>query len=182
MTRWSRGRCDSAGRIGNCVGRASIHTCTRSSSCVYRNPLAELLESSELIGRQIPIGGPITRSLRRRTERIHVRSGREFGGLIAWAKRDESRLRPEGVRSIRQISPSLQWLPTARRVPRPESGEDVVNAQTVDVLSDPGLESEAFDGGGDCEGQIPEGSDGVSGVVEHQPPVEEQIANGVGWG
>lgn len=54
--------------------------------------------------------------------------------------------------------------------------------QTVDVLPDPGFEPEAFDGRGDCEGQIPEGSDGVPGVVEDQPSVEEQIDNGVGWG
>lgn len=54
--------------------------------------------------------------------------------------------------------------------------------QTVDVLTDPGLDSKAFDGRGDGERQMPEGSDRGSGVVEDQPPIEEQAANGVGWG
>lgn len=57
-----------------------------------------------------------------------------------------------------------------------------MNSQTPVILSDPGLESEAFDGRGDRERQIPEGSDRIPSVVEHQPPVEEEIADVVDWG
>ena len=57
-----------------------------------------------------------------------------------------------------------------------------MHSQTPVILSDPRLESEAFDGRGDCERQVSEGSDGVSRVVEDQPPVEEEIADIVGWG
>lgn len=53
--------------------------------------------------------------------------------------------------------------------------------QAVDILLDPRLEPEAFDRGGDCERQMPEGSEWVPGVVEDQPPIEEQAADGVGW-
>ena len=53
--------------------------------------------------------------------------------------------------------------------------------QAVDILPDPGLEPETFERRGDCERQMPEGSEGGSGVVEDQPPVEEQAADGVGW-
>ena len=57
-----------------------------------------------------------------------------------------------------------------------------MNAQTSVILSDPRLESEAFDGSGYRERQVPEGSDRVSRVVEDQPPVEEEIADVVAWG
>lgn len=99
-----------------------------------------------------------------------------------WAERDESRLQPKGVCSIREVWRFEQRYPAVWRVACPHPCADVFDSQTVDFLSDPGLESEAFDGRGDGEGQIPKGSDGLSGVVEDQPPVEEEIADRVGWG
>ena len=76
----------------------------------------------------------------------------------------------------------MQRHPTTWRGPSPESCKYIVNSQTPVILSDPGLESEAFDGRRDCERQVPEGSDGIPSVVEYQPPVEEEIADFVRWG
>ena len=75
----------------------------------------------------------------------------------------------------------MQRQTSVGRVPCPESREDIFNVQAVDILLDPRLEPEAFDRGGDCERQMPEGSEWVPGVVEDQPPIEEQAADGVGW-